>query len=756
MPSEPVLDQAFVDQLTLGNALPAADLDDFCSKLKNNTISLQIAAILASNPKLFLYTIALSCDAHYKTLKEPKTSVLEAQITRLITPDLVPVIAEICEAYLKTCDFPLRFYMVLYLGVCVKHEPAKTSMIPTLISFMAISEWVFCDLSVFLLVTLVRSSPNAEQKISQYLQELLAKESPSLLPKSFSILAKALETFFPVLTESMTQIYVSEACKQAFLYQGLLLNPEKDSADFSTAKKLLEVLSLSCIREEARKFNTENYLLLLIAGSSIEDSATVRALSLLCIVKLWNFSAIEKQIPMDSVFTKTLSLFVSSEPSSEECQSLLEALAYLSLGTATKKLLRSNEQAIEQLVLMLETSTNPLVIYGCLLVMANLCRVKTADLDKDTNTLNYLKSMSAEKGSAEDDEQVVLTFNHALVMEHKLVSTLAALKKVKENSEVLIVHILHSLSTKQGIDIQREIAVQGGLDTNIKYLIGHSQILQTGATLAISNDEVSLETRLQCLRTLATLCRSVNPKLLFSEYDAKICAKFLLELLGPEPTADPETPFLSDSLLSPADKLCTLLALTNLSSLTDDDFHSLIVSWTFEQHLKNLMIDSTQFAVQKATWELINNLISAPLMLAKFFNPESAESKKNLDLLVKMLHSQHDSLQVVIAGLLANATMDFKLVCLSIFKQELVFDNLRKISASILIRQAQNNDLTLRVATFLYCLMETAKNSHKQSFQALSSDMALTSGMKVVMRSTQNVDVVTVLQEVMELAEIDF
>ncbi|GEQ68025.1 hypothetical protein JCM33374_g1691 [Metschnikowia sp. JCM 33374] len=762
----PVLDQELVAQLTSGTPLSASQKDAFLASAKNPILSKQLSDTFCSSVPLFLQALAGTCEDLHSNLQDSQTPHYVAQIVAQIVPMVSSAttkpVVEICEQKLQNSVNPSAFYLTLYSSFCAKSQRGNAAMIPSLLSFLGLEQPWLRELSVFVLLSLIKTYPATEKSVSDHLSGLLEKEAPGLSAKSFSVLCKSLETFFPVLPDSMTAIYVSEPCKEAFLYQGLLLNPEKHTTDFSTAEILLQVLSSSCIRETARKFNTEHYLPLLIAGSNLDTSPRITALSLLCIVKLWNFSAIEKQISMDSVFSKTLSLFVSADATSLECKALLEALAYLSLGTATKSALRSNEQALEQLVMLLETSSDPSAIYGCLSVVLNLCRLKPADQDKDMNTLNYLKSVSAEKNGKNgpaDNEEAIITFNHALVSDHKLVGTLAALKNAKTNSASLIVQILHSLSIKQPITMQREIVAQGGLNVTIKYLVDHSKISTTGGsstTEPSSDDETAVEIRLQCLRTLATMCRSVNPAVAFSKYDVKTCVPFLVELLGPETSLGPSASLLSSPLLGPADKLCSLLALTNLSSLPDVDLHTSIINRAFEQHLKNLMIDSTLFAVQKAAWELINNLIASPLMLAKFFNPDSASSRTNLDLLVKMLHSQNESLQVVIAGLIANATMEFDLVSVSILTQRPIFDNLRKITASVFTNQAQNEDLVLRVATFLRSLTAVARESQPVALESFKSDTALKSGIKVVVISTKNSDIISLLRETIQSAEMKF
>ena len=73
-------------------------------------------------------------------------------------------------------------------------------------------------------------------------------------------------------------------------------------------------------------------------------------------------------------------------------------------------------------------------------------------------------------------------------------------------------------------------------------------------------------------------------------------------------------------------------------------------------------IDSDAPNVQRATWELLSNLVSEPTILVYFFNVEKPANLQRLDLMVKMLNSSDEKLQTAVAGLMANAASEFQMV----------------------------------------------------------------------------------------------
>ena len=526
---------------------------------------------------------------------------------------------------------------------------------------------------------------------------------------------------------------------------------------------LLRVLSASCVDEGARKFNTDTYLRFLVAGTEM-DSHVILSLSLLCLVKLWNFSETEKQISFETLVQSICNGFKSCDLQDKSIEYFLESLAYLSLGNAAKKAMRDDEDFLERLLFVLETTKDPSNIYGVLLVYLNLSKSRDPTADKDTNTINYLKNIAVPGNdrAANNPEDDAL-FNENLVISHKLVGSLRALKVTQGNSLSQIIRIIYNLSLNHKREIQREIVAQGGLNIVLKYLTQYSLVdKKTHKTHASSMEEETLEVRLCAIRALATICRSVDPKLAFSEFDIKTTVPFLEELLGLETEEqsfqtqkdNPRAVFASS--ITMLDKLCSLLALTNLSSMPNKALHESIITRLFEQHLKDLMLETSQPDIQRAAWELINNLISTPMMLAKFFNSENPESIRNLNILVKMLHSKNESLQVVIAGLLANATMEFELVAQVLMENQQVFEQIMEIIANILQKQADNDDLLLRVLTFLLNLVEVAVGHKLDALDKIQNDKPLKQGLKNVVISTKNSDIMYTIRGIVEAAQLKF
>lgn len=679
------------------------------------------------------------------------------------------VIIQQCEKHLaeidlspeaKETDSSSELCLALYLALCLESETANPLpfLLPLLNSVHR--RQVMLDLIMY-----SKKHPKlAEKQAGDFIRMTLSK-GPDMPMSDFLVLSSALEIFMPIFPSSMKSIYMLALCKRTFLSQALTFLKKPD---VRIAKSILSAVSASCIDEESRKFNTEAYLPFLIAGSEVSGSGIVTSLSLLCIVKLWSFSQIEEQISLLTVVQKTIDGFKSVDATDKAMEYFLEALAYLSLGNSARSALRADEDFLEHLLLVLETTKDGTNVYGALLVYLNLSKVKDPAADKDTDTINYLKSVSVPgNDNTKDDERSISLFNESLVLEHKLITSLSGLSMTQGNVASQILRIIHNLALNPKREIQREIVAQGGLSIILKYLTQYSLIdKDTKGTVAVSSDPNVVQTRIFAIRALATICRSVDPKLAFSKYDIKSSVPFLVELLGlglkeieifqgSASSGNARIEFASQ--LTILDKLYGLLALTNLSSMPDNALHVSIINRTFESYLKDLMLDTSLSDIQKATWELINNLIANPLMLAKFFNPENADSVRNLTILVKMLHSKSESLQIVIAGLLANATMEFELVAQVIMTNTTnVFVSLMEIVADILQKQAHNDDLIIRVCTFVLNLVEVAEGHKLDCLSKFQEDKAFKLGLKTVVISTKNPDIMLTIRGIIETAQLKF
>ncbi|SGZ53490.1 CIC11C00000001336 [Sungouiella intermedia] len=653
----------------------------------------------------------------------------------------------------------LQFYLNICLNVCLRYPALAMIVFPSLMELLASINKTVHNLVVLTLTLICRQNPDESAAlVVKFLDSAIVLQSCSEL-----LFFAALETFFPIFPSQVKAIYISNKCKDGILEKVSQLPPQPEGADSVLAEQILRAVSLSCIDEETRKFNMEHYLDLFIAGANLLQNKSIVALSLLCLIKLWNFSSIEKKISLQTVLEKTQNLMRSCEVGEEYVHYVIEALSYLSLGASVKQSLRLDEEVSEKLLLVLETEKNSSVIYGALVVFLNLSEIKGKGGSEDASTVNYLKSISLpNKNDIRDDEATIKLFNESLVENHKLVGTLRGLDLKTESIITQAVQIIFNLSQSSNKSIQRAIVSQGGLTLLLKYLTEHSTIKKgTDRTEAFATSEGALFTRLSSLRALAVICRSVNPKLLISEFDIKTAVPFLVELLGPEVSdyttsnisTDDATAALGASISS-FDRLCGLLALTNLSSLQEKYLTAIIIRRAFDGHLKDLMIDSSIADIQKAAWELINNLIADPQMLAKFFNTDNAESMKNLDVLVKMLHSRDVDLQIVIAGLLANATLEFGLVLMVILSKKEIFAKLFEIASNIMQTQASNDDLLIRVCSFLLNIVETA--SLQKQLEGIQNNKSLKAGIKNVVLTTKNKDIMLTIREIIEAGQLKF
>lgn len=654
----------------------------------------------------------------------------------------------------------LQFYLNICLSICLRYPNLAGVVFGKLLLLLAIDDKTVHDLVVLTLALVSRQS--SEMSSGLVVEFLLSNIALSSTPRLNELLFfSTIETFFPIFPAQIKAVYISNDCKDVMLAKIFKLLPKKNGEDTSMAEHILRAVSLSCIDEETRKFNMDNFLDFLVAGAKLLDPNRVVALSLLCLVKLWSFTSIEKKISLQTVLDNTTNLLRICEVGEESVHYVLEALSYLSLGATVKRSLRLDEEVCEKLLLILETEKESSSIYGALVVLLNLSEIKPKGGNEDASTVNYLKKISLPNGNdVKDDETAVTLFNEALVETHRLVGTLRGLNLSKESIITQSVQIVDNLSQSAKKSVERDIVSQGGLTILLKYLTENSAIKKgTERTEGLSTAEGVLATRLRSLRALAIICRSVNPKLLISDFDIKTVVPFLVELLGPEVAdynsteLDDPTSVLSMSL-TPFDKLCGLLALTNLSALQENDLTNILIRRLFDRHLKDLMIDSTIPDIRKAAWELINNLIADPQMLAKFFNTDNPESMKNLDVMVKMLHSRDVGLQVVIAGLLANATLEFSLVSMVILSKNDISTKLLEITSSIFQQQATNDDLIIRVCSYLVNIVEAA--SLLKQLEDIQNNKALKAGIKNVVLTTKNKDIMLTIREIIEMGQLKF
>lgn len=611
---------------------------------------------------------------------------------------------------LATETKPLEFYLNLCATASLRFP--KTASIVTQNFFDLLASDVEVVRETALLALLLASqqkSGEGFQTLANLVNSVL--EQLEISDSAYTLVYTLFEYMFAMFPAQTKEIYMSDKCKQATLARVVQLQLVKNEKDVKLAERILIAASLSCgVDEHARKFNMDNYLEFFIAGTELTSHPTIVSLSLLCLVKIWNFSAIELRISLQSVIEKILATFRNCEVEDKCTGYSVEALAYLSLGALCKKHLRSDEELLEKLLLILETQTSTTQFIAILYIFENLTELKNRATLQDESTVNFLRAYSLPKSNqVEDDNETIKLFNSLVVKNLKLVGTLKALN-LKDELQTLAVSVLHNLANNSDRSIELEIVAQGGLTMLLKYLVQNSTIkMGQEKTRALNTKQETLTVRVKALRALAFLCWPVNPKLLISEFDLVTVVPFLVELFGPEVLELAKAPAENDAsaALSPhlnfLDKLYALLALTNVCSSQEETIVNAVVRRTFDQYLQDLMLDVSEIPdVQKATWELLGNCAGSPSLLAKFFNVENAQSMKNLKVLVNLLHSKNSELQVVVAGFLANSVMEGDVICETLLSEKAqVLDKLLDISGDIYEHQVEDEPLIVRVTAVL-------------------------------------------------------
>lgn len=600
----------------------------------------------------------------------------------------------------------------------------------------------------------------------------------------FLNLAKVLEALFPIFPDVCIAKYTEEKLKNLILDFGQASIKQLDSGTLDeysnlVLKEIIVLISSSCTNEQCRTHNYQNYLTFLKLGAQNRKYTEIRILSTYALIKLWSFVQLEKEndqsITIAFLFENLIENFKDPKDSSSDLQACtVEGLAYLSLNTSVRKRFRDDESCIERIVLCLDKATKekaspdtPL-IYALLSIVGNLVALKDVYNSKEEKTKKFLKEYGQpgerHAAKAEDSQDEIRLFNKHLLTEHKIVGTISELKvyKSEQKRNVLVdqlIKIIYMISQTQEKAVRQELVLQGSINVLLNFLIKGSSINKEGETrpLDVSDDEL-VELRIFALRSLAKLLISVNPELSFKKYDIKTAIPFLVELLGPDISkyaGNLTSQTVSESYLydkvTNLDKYEALLALTNLSAIeSKEGLKKVIIDKSFGKHLDNFIVDFDNLEIQKAAWELVSNLIMEPSLLVKFFNLEQPENAKRLDLLVKLLNANDESLQVTIAGLLANATSEFDMITQILLDSEDVFQRLLTTITDILSGQYASSALVTRVGYILYNLVFLASNTEKESLFRTNSD--LKKAISQLMKLLDDRESVSVLVEVIKVA----
>lgn len=602
----------------------------------------------------------------------------------------------------------------------------------------------------------LKMAPQATtETVTNYIELLLDEEPSRVLHSSFLNLMCVLESLYPLAPVPIATLYMGDKCRSLILlrFSALLAAKLNDSVYSESICEVLKLISASCIDEQLRNFNVQHFGDALKTGTTLGTGAhdAVGLLCTLCVVKMWNSFPKDSEARTEK-FTRNLvdNLAGALRHNTTHTETVIEALAYISLEKSSKETLRSDVDSVSILIKTLkEAAPQSTLVFGILTTIANLAKIQPDSADDRRRTAAFLKSYADPSSLKMDDQEKVLTFSKSLLEDHKIIEVFSRLKmtqSVQDSGSILnqIIGILHSIASNKEKKVRQEMVAQGALTILLNYLVSFSKADQKTRPLTV--DPATIETRILALRSLAKILVSVNPALAFKKYDISTCVPFLVELLGPDLSqyngikTNDDDAYLGE--LTNKDRYEALIALTNVLSVDDPRLKKLVGSRTFG-HLDNFILDSDEPYVQRAAWELLSNIISEPSVLVHFFNTEKPANKKRLVLMINLLNAGDEKLQVAVAGLLANAVSAFQMVAQILVEQPEVWSQLRTNIKEILEEQTDNHDLVHRV---LFVLLGVAEVTSAEKDNIIKSDRELKQALAVALRSNNQETRETVME----------
>ncbi|KAI3403542.2 SHE4 [Candida oxycetoniae] len=569
----------------------------------------------------------------------------------------------------------LEFYLGIYSSLVTEFKVVNTQHLSLFLTYIGKNSKVDHHILLILVQNLQTDKVKTTQVITDYL-ELLVDEEDTLDYASFCNFLAVMEMCFPLIPNECAEIYTKDKTRDLFLSK---------SEEPHNFLPILKCISSSCIVENCRKLNGEMYSALLLRTFECKD-VHVRLLASLDLAKEWTYmksTTSNSKLKLTDIADVLMS-YLNQEHEMEYVGYSIEALTYLTLFWETRELIRRDVLFVEKLVKALQkfssadVAVNTSIQYGILSILANLSRIKEKDPREQLKHFSVPKEGSE---STEEKSENIMLFNKELLESDHLVSNLYQIKTFEASSSNLmnvVIDIIYNISVDQKKMVRIELVKQGALTIVINYLIKHSKINKEEnrvVSASLEKEENSFSSasasaavfRLKALRSLARMLICVNPKLAFEKFDVRTSIPFLIEMLD-----DVDD---NSQLMSALDKYEALLSLTNIASIDDSQLKDFIVN-EIMPYIDNLILLDVQFQI--STYELLNNLITQPILLAKFFNIKQDSNKRRLTISLKLLNSNDVDLQIIVAKFFVNAT-NFDMIADVIVDDQTVFEEILNV-----------------------------------------------------------------------------
>ena len=361
----------------------------------------------------------------------------------------------------------------------------------------------------------------------------------------------------------------------------------------------------------------------------MERQGTHKALAAVVLAKISTDSP-------DAITAKLEQLVLSGDKETEQA---IEGLAYTTLQASVKEEVVSNEKVMKRLVTALKD--RPTVMFGCLTVFSNLTTYRPT-LSEEQKKMTQLKayansSKPAPENQLDNDEHVTARCRKALDVDI-VPALVASCKQTSSPANLaLVVTILLALSKEQKHRVK--MTQQGA----VKLLLQIRERLKS--TDNLSSDASTIER--EAAHALARLLISINPAHIFSSaLPASSAVSALASLLNQDQEAE------NRNLLPTFE---ALLALTNLASMDDGSVRELELRLVWSQ-LEDHLLFSSNTLVQRASVELVCNMMNSPNCVAKFVGDGSKREATRMRILLALADAEDLATRRAAGGALAVLT----------------------------------------------------------------------------------------------------
>ena len=456
------------------------------------------------------------------------------------------------------------------------------------------------DLRSYAILTIAKLMEIAPDKTQEQLMSYITTQIAEPTADKLIVALSTAATAFPIATEKAVSLFLSPG----FVSSLLPLIEIKSNSIID--ESMLELLSAASVDKACRQEIREHCLhwLTKIAGS--ESSAKNASLASLVLVKIKNEGNDEhgkkdKGCHMTNLVSRFQGLILSSDE--KERVTAVEGLAYSSLDPKVKEALTNNQTFLRNLILKLaETPSDSTFAFGALSVLANLTSYPPVLSEKQKKILELKAYANASKPTDKDpqDGDISVLARCKAVINAGVLPVLISVGKVASYALLsLIARILLSLSKERA---NRGVLAQQGA---VKLLIRvHDRLVDD------SNKDPDREVAARnAAQALARLLISINPHHAFprsAPVSSTLAVRHLIVLLHDDPYSEERD-------LLPTFE--ALLALTNLASL-EDETRDVILRLSWEE-VENLLL-SSNVLVQRASTELVCNLMASPQCVTKF------------------------------------------------------------------------------------------------------------------------------------------